>query len=105
MVIIRVNCNLSPEHARIVTEGILAQAPGGKIVMPNFCEVVAEVPDGEEIQVYYRDARVAELEAELAKVKNRRSDCETCGKAPTCYHNAGRSGMVRINCPLWRPKG
>ena len=46
------------------------------------------------------------VEADLpqAEEKQRRSDCESCGKVDTCYHNHGRHGVVRINCPLWRPK-
>lgn len=34
------------------------------------------------------------------------SDCApTCAEYPRCHHNQGRHGVVRINCPLWRPKG
>lgn len=40
-----------------------------------------------------------------AERRLRESDCKTCGKYPTCYHNHGAHGVVRINCPLWRPKG
>jgi hypothetical protein len=33
-------------------------------------------------------------------------DCNRgCANYPTCVHNLGRHGIVRINCPLWRPKG
>lgn len=27
-----------------------------------------------------------------------------CANYPRCIHNHGRHGVVRINCPLWRPK-
>lgn len=40
-----------------------------------------------------------------AEQRLRESDCPTCGQYPTCYHNHGAHGVVRINCPLWRPKG
>lgn len=62
MVIIRVNAHIRPEQARIVTEGIHNQARTGVIVLPSFCELLSEVPAGEEIQVLYEDGRVAELE-------------------------------------------
>lgn len=40
-----------------------------------------------------------------AEQRLRQSDCPTCGKYQTCHHNHGAHGVVRINCPLWRPKG
>lgn len=47
---------------------------------------------------------------QVAEAWNRRattkqeSDCPTCGNYPTCHHNHGAHGVVRINCPLWRPR-
>lgn len=33
------------------------------------------------------------------------SDCGPgCARYPRCEYNHGRHGVVRINCPLWRPK-
>lgn len=40
-----------------------------------------------------------------AERRLRESDCPTCCQYPTCHHNHGTHGVVRINCPLWRPKG
>lgn len=84
MVIIRVNGHIRPEQARIVTEGIHTQARTGVIVLPSFCELLNEVPAGEEIQVLYEDGRVAELEKELQQERQRAYDlrarlCRCCG--------------------------
>lgn len=43
-------------------------------------------------------------ELTAAERRLRESDCPSCGQYPTCHHNHGRHGVVRINCPLWRPK-
>lgn len=90
--------------------------------MPSISEMVAESirkrdeACAEEMAAvylkYFPDAvcsgrilrnRLSELLA--AEQRLRESDCPTCGKYPTCYHNHGAHGVVRINCPLWRPKG
>lgn len=106
MVIIRIKSNIPEGSAQIIAQGIHRQAHTGVIVLPNCCELLNEVPEDQEILVTHQEATADELQALLAKVKQeRRSDCETCGKYPTCYHNQGRHGVVRINCPLWRPKG
>ena len=47
-------------------------------------------------------ARVNELL--LAEERLRTSDCISCDHARTCPHKHGAHGIVRINCPLWRPK-
>jgi hypothetical protein len=40
-----------------------------------------------------------------AEEKLQAGDCGPgCTNYPTCVHNQGRHGVVRINCPLWRPK-
>lgn len=98
MVIIRVNANVRPERAQIIVEGIHNQAPTGVIVLPSCCELLNEVPADEEIKVIHQDARVAELARE--------SDCGPgCARYPRCEYNHSARGVVRINCPLWRPKG
>lgn len=90
--------------------------------VPSISEIVAErirkrdEACSEEMAAVYRKyfpdavctgrilrARLSEMLA--AEQRLRESDCKTCGKYPTCHHNHGRHGVVRINCPLWRPKG
>lgn len=71
---------------------------------------------GEEMAAVYRKyfpdavctgqilrARLSEMLA--AEQRLRESDCLTCGKYLTCYHNHGAHSVVRINCPLWVQKG
>lgn len=79
MVIIRVNRDLDGlQMERLIVE-VNVQALRGVIVLPPWCELLSEVPTGEGIQIVQQkeDARVAELEAELAaeKEKSRRM-CE-----------------------------
>lgn len=39
-----------------------------------------------------------------AERRLQQSDCGPgCARYPTCEYNHGRHGIVRINCPLWRP--
>lgn len=71
MVIIRVNGRISPQQAEVVTEAIHMQAASGVIVLPHFCELLNEVPAGEEIQVLHQDTRVAELEQNLAQAEKK----------------------------------
>ena len=81
MVIIRINGNIHPERAKIIVEGIHNQAPTGVIVVPNCCELLNEVPEDQEIKVIHQDARVAELEKELAAAMayiTAQKDCPTC---------------------------
>lgn len=33
------------------------------------------------------------------------NDCNDCGSARTCTYAPKAGSIVRINCPLWRPKG
>ena len=49
-----------------------------------------------------RDRLTKLVEAER---RLKESDCPSCGQYPRCHHNQGAHGVVRINCPLWRPKG
>lgn len=50
------------------------------------------------------------LRARLSELLNaehrlQTGDCNKgCAHYPTCVHNQGRHGIVRINCPLWRGK-
>lgn len=81
MVVIRINGNIHPEQAKIIVEGIHAQAHAGVIVLPSICELLNEVPADEEIQVIHQDPRVAELEAELARAMfyiSAQKECQTC---------------------------
>lgn len=73
MVVIRVNAGIRPESAKIIVEGIHAQAQTGVIVLPQCCELLNELPADEEIQIIHQDARVAELERELAALKAKKA--------------------------------
>lgn len=98
MVIIRINANLCQEDFNKTAQSILIQAATtGVVVLPNYCELLNEVPADEEIKVIQQDPRVAELEAKVAAMQ--KSDCDTCG-TKTC--NARSASVVRINCPLWQ---
>ena len=86
MVIIRINGRISPQQAEVVTEAIHMQAASGVIVVPHFCELLNEVPAGEEIQIIHQDTRVAELEEQLAKAQKKAHDtrerlCRYCRNA------------------------
>ena len=66
----------------------------GKINTPTAVRVVQAL----------KDASV-EIDLQGAEGKARESDCGPgCANYPTCHHNHGAHGVVRINCPLWRPK-
>lgn len=81
MVVIRINGSIKAEQARIITEAVHTQAKTGVIVLPGICELLNEVPADEEIQVFYQDERVAELEAELARAMyyiTAQKECVTC---------------------------
>lgn len=71
------------------------------------CEELAEVIKKHfpELNCTGRILQTRLNEMMAAERRLRESDCKTCGKYPTCYHNHGAHGVVRINCPLWRPKG
>ena len=59
MVIIRVKGNIPPQQAEVVAEEIRRQATTGVIALPNFCELLNEVPADEEITVVRETARAA----------------------------------------------
>ena len=81
MVIIKCTAHINARDAECLVAAIHEQAKTGVIVLPHICELLSEVPADEEIQVIYQDARVAELEAELATAMayiSKVKDCETC---------------------------
>lgn len=85
MVVIRINGSIKAEQARIITEAVHTQAKTGVIVLPGICELLNEVPADEEIQVFYQDERVAELEKELATAMayiSAEKACVTCKHLP-----------------------
>lgn len=89
MVIIKINMLLPRKDYEKLRANILEQAAAGQdLILPPWCEVVADVPDGTEI-----------------KVIEGGGDCNDCGKSDTCPHVPKWGGIVRINCPLWRAKG
>lgn len=88
MVIIRVNYNIHPEALAKLRAQLRKQAETGAVIVPPFCEVLAEVPDGTEVEV--------------VALQNSVSDCDDCGRKDCEYF---RSAVRRINCPLWRAKG
>lgn len=84
MVIIRANGLHRREQIEALAADIRAQAETGVIVVPSWCELLSEVPAGEEIQILQQDTRVAELEAELARAMFYISAQKEC---TTCAHN------------------
>lgn len=79
--IIRVNKSLKAEAAYSLHQVLKEQAKDGVIILPAFCELLNEVPADEEIKVIRQDARVAELEAELARAMfyiSAQKECNTC---------------------------
>lgn len=95
MVVIRVNASIRPESAKIIVEGIHAQASTGVIVLPECCELLNELPADEEIQVIHQDARVAELERELAAAMAYISAVKDCC---TCKHEMGVNSACPADC-------
>lgn len=99
MVIIRVNDQIPDADIKTVTQEIHAQAETGVIVLPPWCEVLGQLTDDypvEKIQLIQQkdDARVAELEQELAKAVAdlaKAHTCETCKHEPidpyACFDN------------------
>lgn len=88
MVIIKANVQMAPKTLAHLRESVRAQAGTGAVVLPPWCEVLAEVPDGTEV--------------DLVAVQSCASDCDECGRQGCEY---ARSTVRRINCPLWRAKG
>lgn len=88
MVIIRVNAHMNgPDMARTVKEIKAQAAKDGIIVLPHWCELLNEVPadDGVQIVQQTQDARVEELEQELARAMfyiSAQKDCATCKHDP-----------------------
>ena len=96
MIVIRCNAKLNDERRRALEINIHDQAADGVIVLPVCCDLLHANLGKEGIVVKYTDGRAVPLTTE--------SDCETCKSTPGCKHNAGAHGVVRVNCPLWRPK-
>lgn len=84
MVIIKCNVALPPEERRGLEINIHDQAADGVIVLPYFCDLLTVTP-GEGVQIVQqaRDARVAELEQELARAMFYLSAEKAC---VTCKH-------------------
>lgn len=96
MIVIKCNAKLNTEDRRALEINIHDQAADGVIVLPAFCDLLCTSLGKEEIVIKYADGRALPLTAE--------SDCKTCRNTPGCHHNARARGIVRVNCPLWRPK-
>lgn len=96
MIVIRCNAQLNPEQANGLVSSIHEQAATGVIVLPACCDLLHARLGKEGIVIKYADGRQAPVTTD--------SDCESCRKTPGCQYNAGASGVVRVNCPLWRPK-
>lgn len=97
MVVIKCNALLNPVQKHDLESNIHEQAATGVIVLPACCDLLHAHLGNEGIVIKYADGRAVPLTAE--------SDCKTCKQTPGCHHNAGARGVVRVNCPLWRPKG
>jgi hypothetical protein len=83
MVIIRANKLTRRDQLEVLAHDIKEQAKTGVIVLPSWCELLSEVPVGDEIQIVQQkeDARVAALEKELAAALayiSASKDCTTC---------------------------
>lgn len=96
MIVIRCNAQLNPEQYHSLESDIHEQAATGVIVLPACCDLLHANLGKEGIVIKYADGRAVPLTAE--------SDCKTCKSMPGCHHNAGARGIVRVNCPLWRPR-
>lgn len=96
MIVIKCNLELPPELSAKLERYIHEQAATGVIVLQPFCDLLLATAGEEEIVIKYADGRAVPLTAE--------SDCKTCKQMPYCHHNAGVRGVVRVNCPLWRPR-
>ena len=107
MVIVKVNANIHPTTLAELREGIRKQARTGALVLPAYCELLAEVPDGTEVEVVAgRDPASYCRECEYKRYYDRVAgldDCNTCGKSKECPHAPRIGDLVRINCPLWVP--
>lgn len=104
MVVIRINARLNADNARAVIEGIHNQARTGIIVVPEYCELLSEVPADEEIKVITEDLCKKcgyKIHSERVAAQN---DCNDCGKKRTCQYVPPVGTFTRINCPLWRPE-
>lgn len=122
MVIIRANKLTRRDQLEVLAHDIKEQAKTGVIVLPCWCELLSEVPVGEEIQILQQreDDRVAELEAELARAMfyiSAQKDCTTCkhemdsrSRCPADCENCsgepcGRICQVCLNGSKWEWRG
>ena len=77
--------NLTPDEEKIFAEAIAeAYRRGYDNAKESLCKDCS-------YKAYY--ARVAS-----------QNDCNDCGSRRTCQHVPRAGEIVRINCPLWRPK-
>ncbi len=96
MIVIRCNALLKPDEHYGLELSIHEQAATGVIVLPACCDLLHANLGKEGIVIKYADGRPVPVTTD--------SDCESCRKTPGCQYNTGTSGVVRVNCPLWRPK-
>ena len=82
MVIIRVNASMRPENMRLITEEIHEQAKTGVIVLPNFCELLNEVPADETVKVVCKQEDDSEKERDAKEFARRVKEklCKTCAE-------------------------
>jgi hypothetical protein len=103
MVIIRIKANLDGPDVNKVIQSIHAQAAMGVIVLPNYCELLNEVPADEEIVVRYADNNPLFCSGcDYLKTYREAMLCDY-PKAPRllCPHHYNRGGPVY--CPNWDP--
>jgi hypothetical protein len=77
--------DLTPEQEKVMHEIMVEMYHRG------YADAKAKLCEGCSYKSYY--AQVAA-----------QSDCNDCGKARTCADRPRPGGIVRINCPLWRPR-
>lgn len=92
MVVIKCTARMKPQQEIDLVRYIQEQATTGVIVLPEFCQLLNEVPADEKIQIVHQDNtdRVAALEKQLAQAMayiSAQKDCDTClhdGEAEDC---------------------
>ena len=85
MLIIKCNLTLHAEGLAVLQNSLRRQAATGDLILPSFCEILAEVPDGEEIRLA--------AEIPTAEWRGERGDytCSNCGaEAPNDGYNPAR---------------
>lgn len=103
MVIIRINLKMDQRAMAGTVKEIHAQAKKGVIVLPPWCELLNEVPAGEEIQIIQQKDgdRVAELEQQMATALadlSKTRSCDSCKHEPVDPYQCYTTGYNCAGC-------